>query len=92
MQQFNRPPTDPSTLRQLQSLMAPEYDAGNEDFQILARMVKGTLSARFLTVSLQTLENWLSTAAATNSADTEHGRMVRLAGPLLRQASPDFAV
>jgi len=63
--------------------MAMRYDTGNEDFQIVAIMVRDAIGDNARTSSVQAARQWLSKAEASNPPDTEHGRLVRIAGPLL---------
>jgi excisionase family DNA binding protein len=83
LQGFYRPASPPRTLRELQPFMAMRYDAGNEDFQIVAIMVRDSIGDNSRTSSVQAAGQWLSKAEASNPPDTEHGRLVRIAGPLL---------
>ena len=72
------------TLRQLQPEMAkPDvYNAGNEEFRAVVAMVRDAVTSSALWPS--TVDLWLGKAEDTNPPESEHGRLVRLAGPLLR--------
>ena len=83
MQGFYRPATLPGTLRELQPFMAARYDGGNEDFQVVAIMVREAIGDQARTTSVQAAKQWLARAEASNPPETEHGRLVRIAGPLL---------
>ncbi len=84
VQGFYRAPRTPQTLNELQPFMAAPhvYNTGNEEFQVIAVMVRDA-SAGELRTPVETVKVWLSKAEASNPPDTEHGRMVRIAGPLL---------
>lgn len=73
------------TLQDLQPLMAAPgtYNSGNEDFQIVAMMVRDA-SADAGGSTLQIAKVWLAKAEQTNPPGTEHGDLIRLAGPLMR--------
>jgi excisionase family DNA binding protein len=83
LQGFYRPATPPRTLREVQPFMASRYDTGNEEFQVVAIMVRDAISDRSRTSSVQAARQWLSKAEASNPPDTEHGRLVRISGSLL---------
>jgi excisionase family DNA binding protein len=91
-QGFYRPASPPRTLRELQPFMAAAqvYDSGNEDFQVVAIMVRDAIGDRSIASSVQAIKQWLHRAESSNPPDTEHGRLVRFAGPLLleRYAAP----
>ncbi len=72
------------TLRELQRRMAaPDvYNSGAEEFQAVAHMVRDAVTGSALWPA--TVDLWLGKAEATNPPESEHGRLVRLAGPLLR--------
>jgi len=76
--------TNPQGLQELQPLMAAPhtYNAGNQEFQTLAVMVRDA-SAGILASSPQLARTWIERAERTNPPNGEHGRLVRLAGPLL---------
>jgi excisionase family DNA binding protein len=82
MQGFYRPAGPPKTLRELQPYMAMRYDTGNQDFQIVAIMVRDVVSA-VKSSSIAATRQWVAKAEASNPPDTEHGRLIRIAGPLL---------
>lgn len=73
------------TLQDLQPLMAAPgtYNSGNEDFQIIAVMVRDA-SADSGGSTLQIAKISLAKAEQTNPPGTQHGDLIRLAGPLLR--------
>jgi excisionase family DNA binding protein len=83
LQGFYRRAT-PQGLQELQPLMAAPatYNSGNQEFQTLAVMVRDA-SAGLLSTSMQVARIWIDKAERTNAPNTEHGRLVRLAGPLL---------
>ncbi len=83
VQGFYRQP-GPQGLRQLQPQMAAPhiYNAGDEAFQVVAVMVRDA-SADSLGSPIQSVKTWIAKAEASNPPDTEHGRLVRIAGPLL---------
>jgi excisionase family DNA binding protein len=83
LQGFYRPAGPPNTLRGLQPFMAARYDTGNDEFQVVAIMVRDAIGDRSPTTSLQAAKNWLAKAEVSNPPDTDHGRLVRIAGPLL---------
>ncbi len=85
VQGFYRPASPPRTLRELQPFMAAAhvYGSGNEDFQVVAIMVRDAIADRSPASSVQAIRQWLVKAEASNPPDTEHGRLVRIAGPLL---------
>jgi excisionase family DNA binding protein len=83
VQGFYRPARSPQTLRELQPFMAARYDTGNEDFQVVAIMVRDTIGDHSRTSSAGAARQWLAKAEGSNPPDTEHGRLVRIAGPLL---------
>jgi excisionase family DNA binding protein len=84
VQGFYRPATLPTTLRELQPFMAAPhvYDSGNQDFQVVAIMVRDAISGS-RSSSVHATRQWLGKAEASNPPDTEHGRLIRIAGPLL---------
>jgi len=73
------------TLQDLQPLMAAPgtYNSGNEDFHIIAVMVRDA-SAGVGGSTLQIARLWLAKAEQTNPPGTAQGDLIRLAGPLLR--------
>lgn len=85
VQGFYRPPSSPQTLQELQPFMsaAQVYDSGNEEFQVVAVLVRDAMADGARVPSIQAVKQWLVKAEASNSPDTEHGRLVRIAGPLL---------
>jgi excisionase family DNA binding protein len=82
LQGFYRPAGPPKTLRELQPYMAMRYDTGNHEFQIVSVMVRDAISG-VKSSSVQATRQWLAQAEASNPPDTEHGRLIRIAGPLL---------
>jgi excisionase family DNA binding protein len=83
VQAFYRPASPPGTLREVQPFMAAAYDSGNEDFQVVAIMVRATIEDSSPASSVQAIKQWLAKSEASNPPDTQHGRLVRIAGPLL---------
>ena len=85
IQGFYRPGASPSTLRELQPFTASPhvFDAGNPDYQLIAIMVRDAIAGDWRAVSVQSVRNAVARAEASNPADTEQGRLVRIAGPLL---------
>jgi hypothetical protein len=85
VQGFYRPATSPGTLQELQPFMsaAQVYNSANEDFQVVAIMVRDAIGDRSSASSVQAIRQWLLKAEASNPPDTEQGRLVRIAGPLL---------
>jgi hypothetical protein len=83
VQGFYRKPM-PQGLQELQPQMAAPriYNAGDEAFQVLAVMVRDA-SANSLGTPIQAAKIWIQKAEASNPPETEHGRLVRIAGPLL---------
>jgi len=82
LQGFYRSAGPPKTLRELQPYMAMRYDSGNQDFQIVAILVRDA-STGVMSSSVAATRQWLAKAEASNPPDTEHGRLIRIAGPLL---------
>jgi excisionase family DNA binding protein len=84
VQGFYRPASPPTTLRELQPFMAAPhvFDSGNQEFQVVAIMVRDAIGGS-RSSSVAATRQWLTKAEATNPPDTEHGRLVRIAGPLL---------
>lgn len=83
VQSFYRPAGPPGTLRELQPFMAAAYDSGNDDFKVVAVMVRDAIGDQSPSSSIQAIREWLGKAEASNPPDTERGRLVRIAGPLL---------
>ena len=84
VQGFYRPASAPQTLRELQPFMAAPhtYDSGNQEFQVVAIMVRDAVGGTKPS-SEAAVRQWLAKAEASNPPDTEHGRLVRIAGTLL---------
>lgn len=84
VQGFYRPASPPATLRELQPFMAAPhvYDPGNTECQVVAVMVRDAIGDG-PPPPVQSAKGWLAQAEAANPPDTEHGRLVRIAGPLL---------
>lgn len=83
VQSFYRPAGPPGTLREVQPFMAAAYDSGNDDFKVVAVMVRDAIAESSNASSIQAIRHWLAKAEASNPPDTEHGRLVRIAGPML---------
>jgi excisionase family DNA binding protein len=88
VQGFYRPASPPQTLRELQPFMAAPhtYDSGNQEFQVVAIMVRDSVAGT-KTSSVAAVRDWLARAEQTNPPDTEHGRLIRIAGPMLLSAA-----
>src|SRR5258708_6085736 len=73
------------TLQDLQPLMAAPgtYNSGNEDFHIIAVMVRDA-SAGAGGSTLEIAKIWLAKAEQSNLQGPAQGDLIRLAGPLLR--------
>lgn len=86
VQGFYRPASAPQSLRELQPFTAARYDSGNHEFQVVAVMVRDAVGGT-KTSSVAAVREWLARAEAANAPDTEHGRLIRIAGPLLIDAA-----
>lgn len=71
------------TLRELHPQMTKNWNTGNEEFRNVVHMVRDAVTGSPL--QLATVNLWLRKAEETNPPSTEHGRLVHLAGPLLRE-------
>lgn len=83
VQGFYRAASPPRTLRELQPFMAARYDTGNADFRTVAVMVRDSIGDSSRTSSIAAARQWLAKAEVSNPPDTEHGRLVQIAAPLL---------
>jgi hypothetical protein len=73
-------------LRDLQPKMAnpATYNAGGEEFRIVAVMVRDATSGTFANPA--SVDLWLRKAELSNPPDSEQGQLVREAAALLREA------
>jgi excisionase family DNA binding protein len=85
VQGFYGPPRSPGTLRELQPYMAAAYESGNDDFRMIAKIVRDAIAADVTESAAFGIRQWLVRAEASNPPNSEHGRLVRLAGPLVLQ-------